>query len=71
MWLYLYGTGVVGVFVGVEVFVLGTFFHVLENFTWYCVGVGLMGCVSVWVLVVLCRTFCSSCGVIRWGGMFV
>ena len=34
MWLYLAGRGVVRVFIGVGVFDLGSFFHVLENLTW-------------------------------------
>ena len=47
------------------------FFHALENLTWYCVGVGLTGCVSMWVLVVYCRMFCSSCGVCKFDGRFI
>ena len=33
MWLYLVGRGVVFVFRGGGMFVLGAFFHVLENLT--------------------------------------
>ena len=33
MWLYLYGSGFVGVFIEVGVFDLGAFLHALENLT--------------------------------------
>ena len=50
---------------GVGVLVLGAYFHVLENLMWYCVEVGLMGYVSIWMLSVFFRTCCSSWGVCR------
>ena len=45
--------------------VLGAFFHALENLTWYVVGVGLMGYVSMCVFVMCFRTCCSACGVCK------
>ena len=52
MWLNLSSNGVIGVSMGVGFFDLGAFFHVLQNLKWYCVGVGLTGCVSMWVLLI-------------------
>ena len=52
-------------FIGVGALVLGASFYVLENFTWYFVWVGLMGYVSMCVLFVFCRTWCSACGVCK------
>ena len=57
--------GVIKLFIGVGALVLGASFHALEIFTWYFVGVGLMGYVSMCVLIVLCRTCCSVCGVCK------
>jgi hypothetical protein len=61
--------GVLKLFIGVGALVLGAFFHVLENFTWYFMGVDLMGYVSMCMLIVFCRTWHSACGFVNllWG----
>ena len=65
------GKGVVEVFIKMGVLALGASFHALEIFTLYFAGVGLMGYVSICVLIVFCRTCCSSCGVCKFGVRFV
>jgi hypothetical protein len=62
MWLYWVGRKVI---MGVGVLVLGVFFHVLEKLMWYCVGVGLLGYVSIWMLSVFFRMCCSLWGACR------
>ena len=61
MWWYVGGRGV-GVVLGEgRIFTWGAFFHLFESLTLYCAWVGLIGCMSIFVVVILFSMFVSSC----------
>ena len=55
--------GIVELLIEIGVLVFGASFHALEILTWYFVGVGRMGYMSMCMLIVAFRTFCNTCGV--------
>ena len=63
MCVNVFGMGmVVGLLVG-GIITLGAVFHMLENFTLYCVELGLMGWVSICELLICCKVCFNVCGV--------
>ena len=65
----VFGRGIVLMVMVWVVLVFGAFFHVLENLTLYCVGVGVMGYVSMCTCVMCLSIFCNSVAIWVFNGM--